>query len=157
NLPLRAACADAVFAYESFHHIPDRIRAMAGYDRVLSKGGRVVLAEPDEKHERSDVAVDAMTKYGILERGMSLAHGRKYVAGTTLTRVEQMFVPAMRGADIDRTASRRFLRKRRLVDGNLFVIRRPVPLRERIADVVEHRDQYWIKLKHRVKMAMLGR
>jgi SAM-dependent methyltransferase len=157
NLPLASACADAVLACESFHHIPDRPRAMAGYDRILRKRGRVVLAEPDEQHATSEVAVDAMTKYGILERGMGLADVRAYVAGTALTRVEQMFVPALRLHDVDRMPTVRFLTKRRLVDGNLFVIRRPVPLRERIADLVEHRREYWIKLKHRVKMTLIRR
>src|SRR4029079_9892898 len=62
--------ADAVLAYESLHHIPDRGRAMAGYDRALRPGGRVVFAEPDAQHETSAEAVDAMQKDGNLEGGM---------------------------------------------------------------------------------------
>ena len=53
NLPVQSASADAVLAYESFHHIPDRRRAMAGYDRVLRAGGRVVFAEPDGRTRRA--------------------------------------------------------------------------------------------------------
>jgi uncharacterized protein YbaR (Trm112 family)/SAM-dependent methyltransferase len=152
SLPLAKACADAVLACESFHHVPDRPRAMAGYDRILRKRGRIVLAEPDERHETSDVAVGAMAKHGILERGMSLADVRGYVAGTTLTDVERLFVPALRLAEIGRVPSIRFVTRRQIVDGNLFVISRPVLFRERVADLIEHRHEYWLKLKRRISV-----
>ncbi len=41
NLPLRGAAADAVLAYESFHHLPNRPAAMRSYDRALKHNGRV--------------------------------------------------------------------------------------------------------------------
>ena len=82
NLPLATGGANAILAYESFHHIPDRRRAMASYDRVLEDGGTVVLAEPGGAHEGAKVSVDAMEKYGILERGMELADVGGYADGT---------------------------------------------------------------------------
>ena len=66
---------DAVFAFESAHHIPDRKKAMAGFGRVLKPGGRMVLAEPGAAHEHAQVSVDVMSKYGILEKGHG-ARGR---------------------------------------------------------------------------------
>ena len=72
NLPLAAGSARAVLAYESFHHVPNRRRAMAAYHRVLQPGGTVVLAEPGAAHENAKASVDAMAKYGILEQGMEL-------------------------------------------------------------------------------------
>ena len=77
NLPLASAQADAILAYESFHHIPDRRRAMGSYDRVLRDGGTVILAEPGGAHEGAKVSVDAMAKYGILEKG----HGARRRGG----------------------------------------------------------------------------
>ena len=79
-------CADAILAYESFHHIPDRRRAMASYDRVLRDGGTVILAEPGGEHEGAKVSVDAMEKFGILERGMELDDVAGYAGATTFGR-----------------------------------------------------------------------
>ena len=62
NLPFRSSCADAILAYESFHHIPDRPRAMRGYSRILKDGGRLVLAEPGAAHEEAPVSVEVMAK-----------------------------------------------------------------------------------------------
>ena len=72
NLPVRSALFDAVLAFESAHHIPNRKKAMAGFSRVLKPGGRMVLAEPGVAHEHAQVSVDVMNKYGILEKGMEL-------------------------------------------------------------------------------------
>lgn len=90
NLPFTKGSADAILAYESFHHIPDRRMAMAGYDRALRPGGTVVLAEPGGAHEAATVSVDAMEKYGILERGMELPDVEGYAAGTTFEAPEQL-------------------------------------------------------------------
>ena len=72
NLPFAPGIARAVLAYESFHHIPDRARALRAYERVLQDGGVAILAEPGAAHEQAQVAIDAMQKYGILEKGMEL-------------------------------------------------------------------------------------
>ena len=84
NLPLASATADAILAYESFHHIPDRRRAMASYDRVLETAGRSSSPSPAASTKAPQVSVDAMEKYGILERGMELDDVAGYAAGTAL-------------------------------------------------------------------------
>ena len=134
NLPVQSAGADAVLAYESFHHLPDRRRAMAGYDRALRPGGRVVFAEPDARHETSAEAVDAMTKYGILERGMELDDVISYTEGTRLTRVEQVYVSRLSAAQSGHEVSAEYLKKHRLFDANIFLISRG-SLAERFATV----------------------
>jgi SAM-dependent methyltransferase/uncharacterized protein YbaR (Trm112 family) len=153
NLPLQSGCANAVLAYESFHHIPDRRRAMAGYDRVLRTGGRVVFAEPDGAHETSTVAVDAMEKYGILERGMELDDVIGYAAGTGLTRVEQVYVSRLTGADAGRELSPAYLKKRRLFDANLFLITRG-GIAERLAVAKSRRRELWVTAKHYTTRAL---
>jgi SAM-dependent methyltransferase/uncharacterized protein YbaR (Trm112 family) len=92
NLPIADGCADAVLAYESFHHIPDRGKAMAGYARILRDGAAVVLAEPGAAHETAAVSLDTMTKYGILEKGMELEDVETYVAGSPFAPPEQHYV-----------------------------------------------------------------
>lgn len=82
NLPIKAEAIDAVLCYEAFHHIPDRNKAMKGFFRVLKPGKRVLLAEPGLDHEKAQVAIDVMQKYGILERGMDLAAIEGYARGT---------------------------------------------------------------------------
>jgi len=124
NLPLQTASADAILAYESFHHIPDRPRAMAGYDRVLRAGGRVVLAEPGAAHEHAEVSVDVMQKYGILERGMELDDVMAYAAGTRLTSVEQMFLTKMTAADAGALVGHDLLRARCTTEGHVFRLAR---------------------------------
>lgn len=120
NLPLAASTADAILAYESFHHVPDRRRAMASYDRVLKNGGVVILAEPGGEHEGAAVSVDAMQKYGILERGMELSDVAGYAAGTALADPEQMFVLRVARDDVGAEVDSRFLRRHSAVEGNLF-------------------------------------
>jgi len=124
HLPLQDACADAVLAYESFHHIPDRRKAMAGYDRVLRPAGRVVLAEPGGEHEQADVSQDVMKKYGILERGMELGDVRGYAAGTSFTAIEEILLGRFNDRDTGLTVTRDVLRSRSLLEGNLFKLSR---------------------------------
>ena len=84
---------DAILAFESAHHIPDRKKAMAGFSRVLKPAGRMVLAEPGAAHEHAQVSVDVMNKYGILEKGHGArATSSEYVAGTQMGRPEQIFL-----------------------------------------------------------------
>jgi len=120
NLPLASATADAILAYESFHHVPDRRRAMASYDRVLKNGGVVILAEPGGEHEGAAVSVDAMEKYGILERGMELADVADYAAGTALADPEQLFVLRVAREEVGAEVDARFLQRHSAVEGNLF-------------------------------------
>lgn len=123
HLPLRAGIADAVLAYESFHHIPDRGRAMRGYGRVLKDEGRVVLAEPGAAHEATPVAVEVMAKYGILEKGMELADVASYAEGAGFAAPEQIFLVQAGHGDL----SKRVVEVARLhspVEGNIFRLRK---------------------------------
>jgi SAM-dependent methyltransferase/uncharacterized protein YbaR (Trm112 family) len=156
HLPIRNASMDAVFAYESFHHVPDRNRAMAGYGRVLKPEGRVVLAEPGSAHEEAQVAVDVMRKYGILEKGMELEDVREYVAGTPLGGPEQVFVLRVPHRELGRRLDRFFVRTHSALEGNLFRISRPVGLRDAVAAAWrEPRRTVWPKVKRRLKTALV--
>ena len=81
NLPLKSGCLDAVLCYDAFHHVPDRKRAMQQFFRAMTTPGRVVLAEPGAGHETEPSAVEAMRRYGILEKGMSLHDVAGYCRG----------------------------------------------------------------------------
>jgi uncharacterized protein YbaR (Trm112 family)/SAM-dependent methyltransferase len=118
-LPLAAGVARAVLAYESLHHVPNRPRAMAEYDRVLGDEGVVILAEPGVAHESAQVSIDAMAKYGILEKGMELEDVRQYAAGTGL-EAEQIFLVRVVGDSLGSTLDARFVRDQSSVEGNLF-------------------------------------
>jgi SAM-dependent methyltransferase len=120
NLPLAASTASAILAYESFHHIPDRQRAMASYDRVLKDGGTVILAEPGGEHESAKVSVDAMEKYGILERGMELDDVVRYTADTSFGDVEQVYVLRVAQDELGPAIDHEFCKRHSAFEGNLF-------------------------------------
>lgn len=123
HLPIRGAAADAILAYESFHHIPDRRRAVRGYSRVLRDGGRLVLAEPGAAHEEAPGSVDVMTRYGILERGMELSDVEQYAAGTGLTRPKQIFFVQADQEDLSKRIVE-LARARSPIEGNIFRLRK---------------------------------
>jgi SAM-dependent methyltransferase/uncharacterized protein YbaR (Trm112 family) len=156
NLPVRSSFVDAILAFESAHHIPNRKTAMAGFSRVLKPGGRMVLAEPGAAHEHAKVSVDVMNKYGILEKGMELDDVQEYVAGTQLGQPEQIFLLRSSDRDIGATIDRRFVQTHSAVEGNLFRISR----KESVLDTVrtawrEPRRVVWPKVKRRVKSALV--
>lgn len=123
NLPFRRSCADAILAYESFHHIPDRPRAMQGYSRILKDGGRVVLAEPGAAHEDAPVSIEVMAKYGILEKGMELADVNAYIAGTAFGAPEQIFMVQAQHRDLAKKVVE-IARVNSPVEGNIFRLRK---------------------------------
>jgi SAM-dependent methyltransferase/uncharacterized protein YbaR (Trm112 family) len=88
NIPLRPGCADAVLAFDAFHHLPGRRRALSELGRVLKPGGRVAMVEPGPGHEDHPGSVSAMKRHGILERGVDPAALAEDVRGTGLGRVE---------------------------------------------------------------------
>ena len=148
-LPLKNGAARAVLAYESFHHIPNRPRAVRAYERILEDGGVVVLAEPGAAHEHAPVAIDAMEKYGILEKGMELADVRVYCDGTTL-RPEQIFMLRLAQDEIGAPANPEFVANHSVVEGNIFrltkdgrppVASTPPPARRGFLSRVQHRLQ----------------
>ncbi len=153
HLPLQDGVGDAILAYESFHHIPDRRRAMAGYDRVLKSGGRIVLAEPGAAHEHAEVSVDVMQKYGILERGMELEDVYGYAAGTRLTRIQQVYLAKITAIDADATVSQEFLRARSSGDGRLFHLSRG-DAASKFAALGAPRRRVWPVAKRHIKAAL---
>jgi SAM-dependent methyltransferase/uncharacterized protein YbaR (Trm112 family) len=89
NLPIRSNVVDAILCYESFHHIPDRTKAMRQFFRVLKPGKSVILAEPGSDHEQAQGSIDVMEKYGILERGMNLDDVGSYIRGSGFLKPAQ--------------------------------------------------------------------
>ncbi|MEO7273534.1 MAG: class I SAM-dependent methyltransferase, partial [Vicinamibacterales bacterium] len=120
NLPLRSGIANAILAYESFHHIPDRQKAMTGYHRVMGRSGRVILAEPGAAHEKAEVAVDAMEKYGILEKGMDLSDVVQYADGTGFNPPEQVFVFSTSSSDRPARVDDEFAKRHSTLHSNVF-------------------------------------
>jgi ubiquinone/menaquinone biosynthesis C-methylase UbiE len=155
NLPFNPETAKAVLAYESFHHIPDRRRAMSQYERVLQDGGVVVLAEPGAAHEEAQVAVDAMKKYGILEKGMELADVKAYADGTTFS-VEQLFLARVGDAELGAWLEPDFVRTHSVVEGNLFRLVKGRRQREPSSVPNQARPQQRLlsRLKARLKAAI---
>ncbi len=131
HLPLVSAGADAILAYESFHHVPDRPRAMASYDRVLRHGGRVVLAEPGGAHEDAEVSVAAMEKYGILEKGMELADVEAYAERTGLGAPDQIFLLRATQADGGAMLDAAFFASHAALHGNVFTLVKGAPRQPR--------------------------
>jgi SAM-dependent methyltransferase/uncharacterized protein YbaR (Trm112 family) len=123
NLPIRSAVARAILAFESFHHIPDRPRAMRAYSRSLVEGGRLVLAEPPTSHDTADEAVAMMDKLGILEKGMDLADVVRYAAGAGFSAPEQVFLSYALHTDLRRPVLE-IARRGSPIDGNLYVLRK---------------------------------
>lgn len=156
NLPIRAVSADAVLAFESAHHIPNRRKAMAGFGRALKPAGRMVLAEPGAAHENAQVSVDVMKKYGILEKGMELDDVQDYVAGTEMGRPEQIFLLRASEQELGRTMDRVFVHTHSAVEGNLFRISRSESLLDTAkAAWREPRRVVWPKLKRHLKAALV--
>jgi SAM-dependent methyltransferase len=89
RLPIRSSAVRAVLGFEAFHHVPDRSAAMREFGRVLADGCPVVLVEPGGAHEHAAVSVEAMEKYGTLEKGMEHADVEAYAKGSGLTECVQ--------------------------------------------------------------------
>lgn len=156
NLPIRSAVVDAVLAFESAHHIPDRRKAMAGFGRVLQPEGRMVLAEPGAAHEDAQISVDVMSKYGILEKGMELDDVTDYVEGTGMGKPEQIFLLRATGQEVGSTIDRAFLRTHSVVEGNLFRIQRHQGVLDTVKIVWRNpRSVLWPKVKRRLKGALV--
>jgi uncharacterized protein YbaR (Trm112 family)/SAM-dependent methyltransferase len=156
NLPVRSSVVDAVLAFESAHHIPDRKRAMVGFSRVLQPAGRMVLAEPGAAHEDAQISVDVMAKYGILEKGMELDDVRDYIAGTDMGKPEQIFLLRVSDGEVGSTIGRTFLGTHSVVEGNLFRIYR----QQRALDALKTawhnpRRVVWPKVKRRLRGALV--
>ena len=156
HLPIRGAVVDAILAFESAHHIPDRRKAMAGFARVLQPAGRMVLAEPGAAHEDAQISVDVMSKYGILEKGMELNDVRDYVEGTGMGKPEQIFLLRASDGEVGSTIDRAFLRMHSVVEGNLFRIHRHQGMLDTVRTAWRNpRSVVWPKVKRRLKGALV--
>jgi len=71
NLPVRKEAFQGALFFDAFHHVADRAACLRGCADALVPGGKLVMAEPDEKHGSNPVAIDVMQTYGILEKGIS--------------------------------------------------------------------------------------
>jgi len=155
NLPIRADSADAILAFESAHHIPNRNKAMMGFGRVLKRGGRLVLAEPGASHEHAQVSVDVMNKYGILEKGMELSDVASYVDGTQLGSPEQVFLLRASHRELGRKLDRAFVQTHSAVEGNLFRVSRSETVLETLQSAWrEPRRIVWPRVKRRMKATL---
>jgi uncharacterized protein YbaR (Trm112 family)/SAM-dependent methyltransferase len=124
NLPIREACAHAVLAFESFHHLPNRAAAMAGYVRALRDGGVAVLAEPGGAHEEADVSKDTMQRFGILEKGMELEDIENYIVGLPFASPERHFVLHTSLRDLESGVTQVNAWRHSLFHGHIFRIRK---------------------------------
>lgn len=126
NLPLKAQILDAILCYEAFHHIPDRAKAMRGFFRALRPGKQIVLAEPGGAHETAAVSVDAMQKYGILERGMELADVAAYTAGLGFCPPRQHRVIELPEDELQQGVwTKDRLLERSFTNSNLYTVQKP--------------------------------
>jgi SAM-dependent methyltransferase len=65
-LPVRAGCVAAVIALHMLYHVPDPMRALTEFKRVLRPGGRLVISTNalDDKTELRAVHVEAARRAG---------------------------------------------------------------------------------------------
>ncbi|HEX6463489.1 MAG TPA: methyltransferase domain-containing protein [Vicinamibacterales bacterium] len=124
NLPIVDGCADAVLAFESFHHLPCRPAAMAGYARALKDGGITVLAEPGGAHEDAAVSKDTMQKFGILEKGMELEDVSDYIAGAPFAPPEEDYVLHVAAGDLQKGITEDSAWRHSQFHGHIFRIRK---------------------------------
>lgn len=120
NLPVQKGVFDAVLGFDAFHHIPNRNRAMCEFAGALRKGGKVVLAEPDASHEKTEQSQRVMQTHGILEKGMDYEDVVGYVNGSGLERPVQHFFRHKEGHRFQS----HFLQGDSIVPWNLFTIRK---------------------------------
>jgi len=124
NMPIADGCAHAVLAYESFHHLPDRAAAMAGYARALRDAGVVVLAEPTGAHENADVSKHTMQRFGILEKGMELEDIEDYIAGLPFAEPEKQLALHISTAELAQGLNLPSAWRHSLFNGHIFRIRK---------------------------------
>jgi ubiquinone/menaquinone biosynthesis C-methylase UbiE/uncharacterized protein YbaR (Trm112 family) len=89
NLPFRRGMFQGVLFFDAFHHVADRVRALRGCAEALRPGGRIVMAEPGEKHETHPASVHVMRTYGILEKGITEAEFREMAGKAGFAEAEK--------------------------------------------------------------------
>ena len=88
NLPFQQGIFDAVLSYDSFHHLPNRNRAMQQVDRVMKPGTLLAMVEPGKDHESHPQSQAVMDQYGILEVGLDKDDLISYIQNTSLGDVQ---------------------------------------------------------------------
>ena len=138
NLPIRSDVLDAILCFEAFHHIPDRKKAMQQFFRILKPGKTVILAEPGSDHEHAPGSIDVMEKYGILERGMSLADVGGYIRGTGFQHPAQQHVLELdAGLAAEASLTEAFIAQHGFSVTNLYTIDKPLrTAKERVKSVM---------------------
>jgi ubiquinone/menaquinone biosynthesis C-methylase UbiE len=124
NLPIKDTCINSVLCYDSFHHIPNRKAALAHFFRALREDGLVALAEPGKDHERAQVSIDVMEKYGILEKGIETEDIKAYCEGLNFMPPEQHFMLKIDHEEQGKVLTSKFIKSHSLVECNIFVIRK---------------------------------
>jgi SAM-dependent methyltransferase/uncharacterized protein YbaR (Trm112 family) len=124
NLPIKDTCLNSILCYDSFHHIPNRKKAMAHFSSSLKKDGIVVLAEPGAEHEHAQISMEVMRKYGILEKGLEADDVKAYCEGLDFMPPEQYFILKIHGEEKGKVLTPKFIKSHSFVECNIFVIRK---------------------------------
>ncbi len=124
NLPVKKKCVDAILCYDAFHHIPDRKKTMGHFNRTLKINGNIVLTEPGLDHEAAAPSQEAMKKYGILEKGMSLSEVKDYCENLTLLKPQQYFIIKVTSSEQEKILTPQYIHSHSFIDTQLFVIKK---------------------------------
>jgi len=145
-LPIRDQAVDAVLCYDAFHHVPDRKKAMACFFAALKPMGKVVLAEPNGRHEHAEISKQVMKKYGILEKGMELEDIRNYCEDLGPTEAEQHFILKVTSHELGATVTQDFIESLNFVDESLYRVWKGKPVHAKTAGKVPvGRGKRWVK------------
>lgn len=60
SLPLATGSVDYILCQEGIEHIPDQLRMLEEFNRILKKGGRLLLTTPSYSHARARLATLAL-------------------------------------------------------------------------------------------------
>lgn len=123
-LPLQSYVFDYVLCFDTFHHIPDRKKALYHLWRTLKPGGQIVLAEPGPQHEKEASSIEVMNKYGILEKGMSLEDVQSYTEDLKNVEIKQIFIIDVGSDELGSSLSPAFLESHKFADCNYYVIKK---------------------------------
>jgi len=61
---------DIIIFFDALHHAEDEQKALSEAHKYLKKGGICICSEPGKGHKNSKIAIEAMKKYGVIEKDM---------------------------------------------------------------------------------------
>jgi len=73
RLPFASGAFTKAICLNAFHHLPNRMSALAEIARVLTPDGMVLFAEPGAAHASMPESVAAMRDFGVLERDVVIS------------------------------------------------------------------------------------